>query len=364
MGTKGFNKTTIKGKAVSQQTFIDKIIDKIKKLDFPAKKQQQFLEDLSVLISDGVPANRAIEMLAKIYTGGARKAAIAISKGVASGRTLTDSMVGWFDTNTVELIRVGEEGGLLAAIIKNASKALSERAGSIAMVVATLLYPVTVLIAGCYVIVYINNAVFVDFKQIKPVDTWPAVGQELVFLATLIQNWYWLVLTVIVAVIVTIAIMQPNYVGSYRKLLDKVPPFSIYRTLAAARFMDNLGLLVINGVVFKNALKVMKKNATPYVLTHIINMEHLLAIGKDNIADVLDTGLISKGDILRLRVIAEAKGFEHALIRLGAYAAEKGAKTIKLTAKITGFSILGLGGAMIMFMVLAIYSVGIFLGSA
>ena len=161
-----------------------------------------------------------------------------------------------------------------------------------------------------------------------------------------------------------IVIMQPNYIGEYRKLLDKVPPFSIYRTLSAARFMDNLGLLIINGVVFKNALKIMKKNATPYVLTHVINMEYLLGTGKDNIADVLDTGLISKNDILRLRVIAEAKGFEHGLIRLGAYAAEKGANTIKLTAKIAGFSILALGGGMIMFMVLAIYSVGIFLGGA
>lgn len=347
----------------SNQTIMDKLISRLKKLDFPAKKQQQFLEDLSVLISDGVPANRAIEMLTKIYKGGPQKAAIAISRGVASGRTLTDSMEGWFDINTIELVRVGEEGGMLADIIKNASQALSRKAGSIAMVIAALLYPITVLVAGCVIMVYINSSIFVDFKEIKPVETWPSIGKELIFFATLIQNWYWLLIIVIIAIIVTVIIMQPNYVGKYRKLLDKVPPFSIYRTLTAARFMDNLGLLIINGVVFKNALKIMKKNATPYVLTHIIHMEYLLASGKDNIADVLDTDLINKSDILRLRVIAEAKGFEHALIRLGGYAAEKGAKTIKLTAKIAGFSILGLGGAMIMFMVLAIYSVGIFLGS-
>ncbi len=348
---------------MSNQTLMDKLFNKFKKLDFTAKKQQQFLEDLSVLISDGVPANRAIEMLTKIYKGGPKKAAIAISKGVASGKTLTESMEGWFDVNTVELIRVGEEGGMLAEIIKNAAQALSHKAGVLASVIAALLYPITVLVAGCIIMVYINNSIFVDFKDIKPVDTWPAVGQDLIFFATLIQNWYWLLIILIIVIIVTIAYMQPNYIGVYRKLLDKAPPFSIYRTLSAARFMDNLGLLIINGVVFKNALKIMKKNATPYVLTHIINMEHLLAQGKDNIADVLETDLISKSDILRLRVIAEAKGFEHALIRLGTYAAEKGTKTIKLTAKIAGYSLLGLGGGMIMFMVLAIYTVGIFLGS-
>lgn len=348
---------------MSNKTLIDKLTSKFNKLDFTAKKQQLFLEDLSVLIADGVPANRAIEMLKDIYKSGPKKAAIAISQGVASGKTLAESMIGWFDINTIELIRVGEEGGMLAEIVKNASDALSRKAGSIAAVISALLYPITVLIAGCFIMVYINNSIFVDFKQIKPVDTWPAIGKELIFFANLIQDWYWLLIIAIIAIIAILSYMLPNYVGDYRKLLDKLPPFNIYRTLAAARFMDNLGLLIINGVVFKKALSIMQKNATPYLLTHIINMEHLLATGKDNIADVLNTDLISTNDILRLRVIAEAKGFEHSLIRLGAYAAKKGSNTIKTTAKISGFALLGLGGGMIMFMVLSIYSVGIFLGS-
>lgn len=349
---------------MSQTAFFDKISNKISTFDFSNKKQKQFLEDLSVLINDGVPANRAIEMLARIYSGGAKKAAIDIAKGVASGKTLTQSMENWFDTSTVELIRVGEEGGALADVIQNAANAMERKAGAISAVIGALLYPLTVLIAGCFVIVYINNSIFSDFKAIKPVATWPAIGKEMIVIANLIQNWYWLVFIFIVGTIAVCTWMMPNYIGEFRKSLDKLPPFSIYRTLAAARFMDNLGLLIINGVVFKNGLKIMQKNATPYIMSHIINMQHLLAAGKDNIADVLDTDLISKNDILRLRVIAEAKGFEHALIRLGAYAAEKGARTIKLTAKVIGFTILGIGAGMIMFMVAGIYTVGIFLGSS
>ena len=161
---------------MSKQTLMDKLTDKFKRIEFSAKKQQQFLEDLSVLISDGVPANRAIEMLTKLYDGGAKKAAIAVSKGVASGKSLTESMEGWFDDNTVELIRVGEEGGMLAEIIKNAAQALSRKAGSLATVIAALLYPLTVLVAGCIIMVYINSSIFVDFKEIKPVSTWPAIG--------------------------------------------------------------------------------------------------------------------------------------------------------------------------------------------
>lgn len=349
---------------MSNQTVTEKLQQRLKRYDFGARKQQRFLEDLSVLIDDGVPANRAIEMLSKIYKGSSKKAALAIVDGIASGKTLTESMVGWFDITTLELIRVGEAGGMLGQIIKNASEGLSRKAGSMAAVIGALLYPITVLIAGCFIMVYINNSIFVDFKAIKPVASWPAIGKELIFFANIIQDWYWLLILAIVGVIATLWYMLPNYVGEFRKTLDTIPPFSIYRTLTAARFMDNLGLLIINGVIFKNAINIMQKNATPYLLVHIMHMEHLLATGKDNIADVLDTGLISNEDILRLRVIAEAKGFEHALVRLGGYAAEKGNRTIKITAKFSGYGLLALGGGMIMFMVLAIYSVGIFLGSA
>ena len=38
----------------------------IQRMRFGLKKQQAFLENISVLVSDGVPPNHAIDMLAKI----------------------------------------------------------------------------------------------------------------------------------------------------------------------------------------------------------------------------------------------------------------------------------------------------------
>ena len=61
----------------------------------------------------------------------------------------------------------------------------------------------------------------------------------------------------------------------------------------------------------------MQYQANPYVNSHLVMMEHLLSMGKTNIADVLETGLISESDLMRLRVMAEVKGFEHGLIRMG-----------------------------------------------
>ncbi len=138
--------------------------------------------------------------------------------------------------------------------------------------------------------------------------------------------------------------MMNNYVGELRPMLDKLPPFNLYRRFAAARLMETLGLLVTNGVVFKNAIKVMQYQANPYVASHLVMMEHLMAMGKGNIADVLSTGLIDEKNLLRLRVMAEVKGFEHGLVRMGVLGGEQSLKTLALVSKIIG-GILLLAGA-------------------
>ena len=122
--------------------------------------------------------------------------------------------------------------------------------------------------------------------------------------------------------------------------------------------METLGLLIANGVVFKRALELIQMQAAPYMAFHLMMMQRKLGEGQANIANVLDTGMIDKADIVRLQVTAASKGFEHALVRLGKAAAARALKTVDLTAKISGGIFLALGAALAGALVLAIYSVG------
>jgi hypothetical protein len=92
-------------------------------------------------------------------------------------------------------------------------------------------------------------------------------------------------------------------------------------------------------------------------------MEHLLSKGKGNIANVLDTGLIDENDVLRLKIIAEAKGFEHALIRLGKRGAEQNLLTMKIIGKLIGGLLLAVGGMLILVVIRGIYLTGMAMGS-
>jgi type II secretory pathway component PulF len=340
-----------------------KISHTIKRWQFGNKQQLAFLEDLYLLINDGIPANRAVEMMGQVTKGINQEVAQSLTAKIAEGQPLADGMNEWFNVNVVEIVRVGESGGALGQTMKSAINMLSQQGIAIGAFIGAVAYPLLVIVIACVVILYLNNSVFVQFKMIKPMDQWPEAGRRLVAVASIIQNWWWLTIVVFVATALLLKRIMSHYVGELRPILDRVPPFTFYRQLAAARLLETLGLLVANGVVFKSSIKVMQYQANPYLLSHLVKMEHLLSMGKTNIADVLATGLVDGGDLMRLRVMAEVKGFEHGLIRMGIRGAEQTTKTLKFIAKIIGGLFLAIGGLMIIMIIQGIYMTGMSLGA-
>lgn len=343
--------------------YYDKIIQGYKHWQFGTKKQLAFLEDLYLLINDGIPANRAVDMMSHVTSGLTREVALSLSQKIAEGQPLAEGMKEWFSMNVVEIVRVGESGGALAQTLKSAINMLAQQGVAIGAFVAAVAYPLLVISIACVVILYLNNSVFVQFALIKPVEQWPEAGRRLIWVANLIQSWWWTVIIAVIAVVVIFKRLMSSYVGELRPTLDNIPPFSFYRKLAAARLLETLGLLVANGVVFKSAIKVMQYQSNPYFLSHLSKMEHLLSMGKTNIADVLETGLVDKNDLMRLRVMAEVKGFEHGLIRMGIRGTEQTTITLKFIARMVGGMLLLVGGLLIILIVQGIYLTGMSLGS-
>lgn len=334
-----------------------------KHFQFGNKAQLAFLEDFYALVNDGIPANRAIEMMAEVTSGINQEVALSISQKISEGQPLAEGMREWFSMNVVEIVRVGEEGGILNATIRSAITTLDQRTSTWGAFFTAITYPLVVMLMACVIIVYLDKTVFDQFRQIKPIAEWPAAGQSLVSTAHLLERGWWVLLLMIATIVFLFRYAMHNYIGELRPLLDRFPPFSLYRRFAAAYLMETMGLLVANGVVFKNAIKIMQYQANPYLISHLVMMEHLLGMGRGNISDVLATGLISDADVMRLRVLAEVKGFEHALIRMGVRGAEESAKTMKLIARILGGVFLVLGAWLILVIVRGVYLTGMSIGA-
>ena len=346
------------------EIYREKAFRLVKHIQFGTKAQLAFLEDFYTLINDGIPANKAIEMMISATSGITCEVAIAIAEKISEGKGLADGMKDWFNINIVEIVRVGEQGGALVATIKSAINTLGQSSGAMSAFIGAIAYPCVVILMASAVILYLDSSVFVQFRAIKPVERWPDAGRTLIAIASMIRRYWWLYIGGGIAVVfITLRVMS-DYIGKFRRELDRIPPFTLYKQFTAARFMETLGLLVANGVVFKSALKVMQYQAVPYLASHLVIMEHQLAMGKGNVADILDTGLIDENDILRLRIMAEVKGFEHGLIRMGVRGSENSIKALKRISKILGTVLMIAGAYLIITIVKGIYLTGMSMGSA
>jgi type II secretory pathway component PulF len=342
---------------------LDTLVQKIKQLFFTSKDQQAFLEDLAALIDDGITATQAVEIIGKVSTGIKAEVTRDVLERIAEGKYLADGLVGWLPNSLIEIIRAGEEGGTLVKTLQVASHSVTRKNTAINTLLNALTYPLIVVAMGLGVSVFINNSVLQSFAAIKPVADWPLISQNAVAFASFVQQWWWAVLLGIVGGFFLLGLMLRTYIGEGRKYIDKLPLLSLYRQFVAGQFMEVMGLLLSNGVILKKALKIMQYNAPPYLGAHLLTMEYRLSGGKENIAEVLDTGLIPNHDLMRLRVIAQGKGFEHALLRQGARATDVGMKRVQTAARLFGGILLGVGALIAAFMILSIYSAGSVLAS-
>ena len=108
-----------------------------------------FLKIYICLVNDGIPANRAIEMMAQVTTGLTREVAFLFLKKLQKVSQLAEGMREWFSLNVVEIIRVGEAGGALAQTMKSAINMLSQHGVAIGSLIGAMAYPLMVIMMAC-----------------------------------------------------------------------------------------------------------------------------------------------------------------------------------------------------------------------
>lgn len=327
-------------------------------MQFDKKKQLAFLEDLTSLIEDGVPVSQAIETILEISSDIQTDVAESVSTALGEGKTLADGLQPWFSTAIVEIVRSSEHGGNLATALRSATNTLSNSSSNAAEVINALVYPLVIVSLALVLVVFIKSSVLSTFTEIKPMSQWPATGQNLYNFAAFVQTWWWIVLLIAGLLVAGLIYLLKQLTGAARHEIDNWPIISLYRRTQAAELMQTLGLFLSHGIVLKNALEIIHRHAPPYLAWHLTNMEQRLGDGNENLADVLDTQLIDKSDLARLKVVAKGKGFEHALKRLGTQSQEKNSKIIALVAKIAGGALLGLGAFIAVSVIFGIYAIG------
>ncbi len=229
------------------------------------KDLQVFTRQFAVMVGAGVPIVQSIEAMARgARSPGMQHCLNAIVSEVERGRRLADSLATQplvFDRLYINLVRAGEEGGVLEVILNRLAQYIETSVKLKGKVKGALFYPAAIVVVAIIVVTFI-----MIFVVPKMAEMFKQSGQKLPALTIFVCNasdfvvHFWYVIAAVLFLVPT-AIKMFHDTPDGRKVLDaifiKVPVFGdLIKKSAIARFSRTLSTLLASGVRIIDALEI------------------------------------------------------------------------------------------------------------
>jgi len=229
------------------------------------KDLQVFTRQFAVLVGAGVPIVQSLEAMSR----GARSANMtnvlkAVTSEVERGRRLADALAtkpAVFDRLYINLVRAGEEGGVLETILNRLAEYIETSVKLRAKIKGALFYPAAIVVVAIIVVTFIMIFVVpkmaVMFKQSN--QALPALTVFVINASDFVVHYWYMVAASVVGIPLILKMYYDTDDG--RKAMDavfiQIPVFGdLIKKAAIARFSRTLSTLLSSGVRIIEALEI------------------------------------------------------------------------------------------------------------
>mgnify|MGYP001618064610 CR=1 FL=1 len=248
-------------------------------LRVPLQEKVMFARHLSIMTKAGMSLIDALTMLQKqTKSRSFSKILEQVVKDVSQGQFLADSFEKYkniFDPLFINIIRVGETGGILSENLNYLSEELKKKSEMRKKVIGALIYPIIILVATLGITALLT--IFI-FPKILPVFTslninLPATTKLLIAISNLLTEKGFLSLMVLVGIIFAVWLLTHirKVKFTFHWLLLKLPIVSkMSRSVNMTNFSRTLGLLLKSDIKIVEAL-----NITADTLSNLVFHEEI-----------------------------------------------------------------------------------------
>lgn len=239
-----------------------------------------FTRQLATLIDAGLPILRCLHILQEQVESVLFKERIAqMCQDIESGSTLSEAMnrhPKQFDSLFVNMVRAGEIGGVLEAVLHKVATFLEKRAALISRIKSAMMYPVVVMVVASAIVMGI-----LVFIMPKFVGIFQELGAELPGLTMglmkasdiLIHKTHYVIIALVLLIIIYVKINRTKggkYVFDTIKL--KLPVFgTLFLKAAIVRFAGTLATLITSGVPILQALDIVRETSGNEVISRAMD---------------------------------------------------------------------------------------------
>jgi len=224
-----------------------------------------FTQELSTLLSAGVPLDRALSITAELNDRPSFRVLVQnILRTLKGGRSLADSLAAFpahFSELYINMVRAGEAGGSLAVVFERLSEFERTRDDLRAYIVSSMAYPTLLSMVGIGSILVLMNfvvprfaAVFEESRIEMPLPT-----KMLLIGSKFLQSYGWLGITLLVVFVIGMYTYVRTTSGRlwWDTLRLKIPLLGdALRKAETARFARAMATLVSNSVPLVQSLSI------------------------------------------------------------------------------------------------------------
>lgn len=285
-----------------------------------------FTQDLSTLLSAGIPVDRALSILANTSENEKMKKVVQdVLHIIHGGGYLSDAFSkhsNIFPKLYINMVRAGEAGGVLEAVLDRLGIFLETSQDLKDYVKSALMYPIfLVLVGGLSIIILMTyvipkfSVIFSDMGGTIPLSTRLLLGAS-----EMLRTYWW----VLVACLIGTWFGIRKYIGTAKgreridKMKLKLPVINgMIQKLEVARFTRTLGTLIRSGVPILQALELVKDVVTNKIIADsLTTVQNRVKEGERLSRPLADSGVFPSLAVQMVTVGEETGQLEEMLLRV------------------------------------------------
>ena len=257
------------------------------------EKRMALLRKLASLLRNDFTLMDALNRLEMIESNGGKKPnepfAIVMrvwQQNLERGMSFSETTRGWLPDEETLLVTSGNISNLVVAL-ENTTRVV-ESAGRIRRAMRNAVaYPLFLLALTLGIIVLVGIYLVPPLVEVAGNDVvWRGSARSLITMSDfMVANWYWFVFGLI-ALVMLVGVSLENLSGRIRVLLDKLPPWNIYKIHISVGWLMSLSSMVAAGITMPDAMRMLADNSSKYLRDILDETLHYIANG-DNLGIAL-----------------------------------------------------------------------------
>ena len=330
-----------------------------------------FTQELSTLISAGLPLDRSLGILGTLTENERLSEAVKdVLKRIEGGNSLAEALGNHpriFPKLYVNMVKAGESGGFLEVILSRLAQYLQSTKEIRDYLISVMIYPlILMVVSGVSIVILMTFVIprfariFSDMGQAIPLST-----QIMLSISYSIKSYWWIGLGIILMIYLGLRIYNQD--EERRLRWDKfklrwVAIGDLIKKVEVARFSRTLGTLIQSGVSILPALNLVKEISQNRVISRSIAHVHdQLREGKAISKSLEEAGVFPPLAVHLISVGEETGKLDAMLIKVAESYEENVRNTIKRFVSLLEPLIILVMGAVVGFivisMLLAIFSI-------